>query len=635
MRRIFFLCIISLLMSCGDTDESTTAEGIEVIDTEFDDEPIAANCEAVGQGEDCLEVARGALRVDDEERLGIEEMRFDREKKSILMRLAPGAELPSGIEVDKVIYRARRDRKPFAAIIKSIDRRDNEVRIQVENAPLKRVFKRGRIRKRIPVEFERLEVVPRESEMGPTMGALRRYQQGLEFGVQDCTGTLYDQQITGLAAGVAQATQVNVDVQLNLTQCKAVVSGWVDANMVWGGVSPDSFEFVLGGGIETALAAEAIINAPEAVVIGDETKLATLGKIVLPFGGFNVTITPEIYAGFDAYLEGGLDAEAGFQYDASLEAGFGWTAGNGFYDIWNPQSSFSPVGPTLNYDGISIVTAYIKPKLNVKLYDVVGGSASIKAYVRLHAAGTAAYENGAVTGKVCYDLDAGLQPIVGAELSALGVDLVDVEWALSPLETTLADACIDGDVLVETCGATDECVADADCLPDNATACTVAKCNPNTCTCNIFDTPCCTEAADCDDGDPSTTDICLKAFGSCQHTPTMGYCNNVDDCDDGSLQTIDRCVDNTCEFENQLARNATEAECQTHADCDDGDDLTTDSCVVGSCRNSIGAGATVSGGPLGSCENTCNDNDPITEDICDENGECTHEKKVFARPPGM
>ncbi|MBW1809214.1 MAG: hypothetical protein JRJ87_13550 [Deltaproteobacteria bacterium] len=78
----------------------------------------------------------------------------------------------------------------------------------------------------------------------------------------------------------------------------------------------------------------------------------------------------------------------------------------------------------------------------------------------------------------------------------------------------------------------------------------------------------CDANAECDDGDPCTSDACLDH--SCRSTPIANCCTSTDQCDDKEDCTEDLCTDNRCEHVDTC--------CQIDADCDDGDECTTDYC---------------------------------------------------------
>lgn len=92
-----------------------------------------------------------------------------------------------------------------------------------------------------------------------------------------------------------------------------------------------------------------------------------------------------------------------------------------------------------------------------------------------------------------------------------------------------------------------------------------------------FGQHCCSAAADCDDGDPCSQDICPGEAAHCQYAPVDNCCLSHEACDDGDECTHDVCDENQC---LNFAKCCSEDE-----DCDDGEDLCTeDYCVAGSCK---------------------------------------------------
>ena len=128
-------CVFALMMSCalGCGPEPAEPEADEPINeqSEYDEISVPLTCEGIESDQDCVEPADNALRLDAEDRLGFEAITFDRDNMAILMRLKPGASLPERIKVGAPIYRARKDRKPFMAIVEQVDRRGDEVRVKV------------------------------------------------------------------------------------------------------------------------------------------------------------------------------------------------------------------------------------------------------------------------------------------------------------------------------------------------------------------------------------------------------------------------------------------------------------------------------------------------------------------------
>ncbi|MHC4697426.1 MAG: hypothetical protein ACYTFA_11840, partial [Planctomycetota bacterium] len=115
--------------------------------------------------------------------------------------------------------------------------------------------------------------------------------------------------------------------------------------------------------------------------------------------------------------------------------------------------------------------------------------------------------------------------------------------------------------------------------------------------------PPCQSDADCDDGDPCTTDICL-ADGTCQNTPD---CTSDADCDDGDSCTNDSCGADGCCYNTPV--------CTSDGDCDDGNACTADTCGADSCCYNT---------PECTTDGDCTDNDPCTADTCDANGCCVY-----------
>jgi len=83
---------------------------------------------------------------------------------------------------------------------------------------------------------------------------------------------------------------------------------------------------------------------------------------------------------------------------------------------------------------------------------------------------------------------------------------------------------------------------------------------------------CCSEDADCDDGNACTTDTCPGIDSLCINLWQEGCCNLASDCDDDDPCTQDVCTDMACE-------NIWIC-CVNDEDCDDGDDVCTDDACV-------------------------------------------------------
>jgi hypothetical protein len=174
----------------------------------------------------------------------------------------------------------------------------------------------------------------------------------------------------------------------------------------------------------------------------------------------------------------------------------------------------------------------------------------------------------------------------------------------------------------------------------------------------------CATAADCDDGSYCTDDFCDLPDRVCVHSKTS--------CSDGDLCTQDFCEPKSgCQFraipgcehcdgdsdcplhpENLCIKavcNLEEGRCEySETDCDDGDPCTADYCVpeTGECwwdpvccatdadcdpDNACSAGKC----EAGLCKLMpipCDDGDPCTEDSCDTDVGCVHEKVADCQP---
>jgi hypothetical protein len=113
------------------------------------------------------------------------------------------------------------------------------------------------------------------------------------------------------------------------------------------------------------------------------------------------------------------------------------------------------------------------------------------------------------------------------------------------------------------------CTSAADC--DDSDPCTADVCSGNTCK-NSAITGCCTKDADCDDENPCTTDTC--SGGKCQTGSVAGCCAKDADCDDSNPCTADTCDTSS----GACANTATSGCCAYDTDCDDSDPCTLDTC---------------------------------------------------------
>ncbi len=94
-----------------------------------------------------------------------------------------------------------------------------------------------------------------------------------------------------------------------------------------------------------------------------------------------------------------------------------------------------------------------------------------------------------------------------------------------------------------------------------------------------YELNCCTQALDCDDGDPCTTDSCSNT--RCIHTPIAKCCNKATDCNDKVACTLDTCEGATPTKGGTCKATPTTGCCAADADCN----ASASSCFAGSCQS--------------------------------------------------
>ncbi|HEY3444872.1 MAG TPA: hypothetical protein VGK67_00855 [Myxococcales bacterium] len=159
--------------------------------------------------------------------------------------------------------------------------------------------------------------------------------------------------------------------------------------------------------------------------------------------------------------------------------------------------------------------------------------------------------------------------------------------------------------------------------------------------CPVTGEACCVTAADCNDTNGCTLDLCPTPGGSCTHQPVADCCNTSADCDDHDLCTFD-----VCPASGGQCSHAPLADCcLTNADCNDSKPCTLDVCSGpgGTCSNSPISGCCMTAAdctsgsvcaaascptPGGVCQTSpiagccakdvdCKDTNPCTADRCD------------------
>ncbi len=154
------------------------------------------------------------------------------------------------------------------------------------------------------------------------------------------------------------------------------------------------------------------------------------------------------------------------------------------------------------------------------------------------------------------------------------------------------------------------CAVAADC--DDGNACSADLCQPTSGgTPGCVHTPkadCCNTVGDCNDGKPCTLDLCPVPGGNCQHSAAVDCCMTAADCDDKDACTIDACAapGGACKHQNTC--------CKTDAEC-----TSADSCFTGSCS----AGQCVFQSVCCQNDSDCDDFDPCTKDACTA-GQCAY-----------
>lgn len=539
--------VSSALALLGALGCAAEAPATEVVTTEWDDLGVAMDCEGTDPSTNCLEPSENTLRIDDEVRMNWMNADFDADTSTLRVRLAPGGTLDERIQVGTVLYRGRRDRRPLMHRVTSLTVDGDRVLMQLEPTDVRQAFRRGRIRARIP---GRGMMPGRE---GAAVESLRA-----RLGVDDCSGTVIDAPL--VRPGVPEGR-----VTLELTECSFSLSFWIDIVLVWDGfLNLDKFEAVVGGGFDASL--HAALEAELEIAAGGSTRIAEFPPIPVVIGGLSFTITPSLHAGYNFFASSVLQVEAGFDYSGSVEAGFGWSDTRGFYTIDERESSFTEFGPNVYFDGHAVARVYLEPRVDLKVFGVLGGFVTLEAFAEATLTSTASLSGGEYTGEVCADLDVGLQPGLGVVFDLPGVPpLFEEEVELNPLTVSLVEnACTAwSGPAPSDCGDGSTCCVDGEC-PDPELNGVTARCERRTANgdgtygyrCNNhYPEDFCLDDEDCADGVATTTDTCVD--NACVNAPNdvevfspdtflcprgEECCYTNSDCSDGNFATIDRCV---------------------------------------------------------------------------------------------
>lgn len=601
MHKIVFALALAgaggvLMAACGNSEEAPIKEPVPT--PGLDDLEVSSTCDD-DEGHNCVEEHEQAFRMDDEDALGFSGLAADEQTHTISFDLAEGRELPAKLVVGAVVYRGRKDRKPFIARVDALDRQGAHVVLHVSKAGFKDAFKRGRIKHRIPLAYaaEQLNAPP-PAEPGEPLGASKDALEIKPIGIKDCSGTLFNVKNGVVPPKSPGDPAITYSTDLSLSKCKFVLTAWVDAYLHWGGVLPDSLEFSLGGGIDAALHADFTFEGSASV--SQEKSVWDGVPIPINIAGISITLTPKILAGYTLSSTSKITASAGFDYEDSLTVGFGWRKKGGWYTIDEKSSSFTPYGPTLSFNGNVHGEVFLKPRVDVLVFGFVGGYGALKAYASADVTGTGTYTpTTGWSGQVCTDLDVGLTPSVGATAEFLGISLFDEEVDLGTLSASLYNACTpSADLPPPDPGCESGCISAVTDCP--FVACEVARC----------------EATGAMSGG--------KKVCACAADPIEGCCTKDADCDDGASETSDLCVGTKCaHLTPAVPPEQPKPVCYQDADCADGDPLTLDSCDKpppdvpindGTCSHAANTGGTL----VYCLPGKCNDGDPSTSDTCDE-----------------
>jgi MYXO-CTERM domain-containing protein len=160
-------------------------------------------------------------------------------------------------------------------------------------------------------------------------------------------------------------------------------------------------------------------------------------------------------------------------------------------------------------------------------------------------------------------------------------------------------------------GAVTDCSSAADCNDDDP--CTMDMCGGSA-QCNHAPIPgCCATSTDCNDNSTCTTDSCNTTNNTCVHTPMAGCCMSTADCNDGNACTADGCnlATRTCSS-SPISRC-----CASNSDC-----TSPSMCIVMACVNTVCVTQPVTGCCAQATD--CDDGDTCTTDACDAAGICTN-----------
>ncbi len=545
---------------------------------------MAPTCE--GDVVDCAEYADDTIIFDDEAAEGIISVDVNEAGRMRLV-VEDTARWLARLQPGTPMVRQRQSRTPFLRRVIEAREVDGAIEIETEKARLKDAFRRGRFRKTVRVST--IDADPNTQPL--TVGC------DVDFEIGD-----------GAAHAGLEGCTIDLDVDV-------VVTG------SWGFSQGDFGEVVVEGAVIAGT--DIYFELDGSLAFGAERSLYKKVVPLVAFPGL-IDLVVDTRAGYNAGLDGTALATTGFDYEASLRAGAGYLIGDGLYGVWEPESSFTRRPFELDASVTISGEVYIKPTFAISAFSSLDASVGVKIYGQAQVSADATVKEEIAGGAVsvdadlCYDIAVGVDPIIEAEASVLGiVTLASVSLSPPPhYHRSLLNECVEVNFNTDTvCTADAACQIDADCAPSDA--CHVARC---TAECRCAERPlkdCCLSDDECEGVGVRAEAVCVG--NRCAQKLAIGACSDDDDCDDGKVDTVDACgLDGarpSCTHTaavNEPSPLGVHA-CLNAAGCDDDDDTTIDSCVLAQCEHT----------PVPPCGGSCDDGQAGTIDSCVDN-RCTH-----------
>lgn len=577
---LFALVVVALGTSC-ETQPSANVPAPVTAPTLSD---LAPTCE--GEVVDCAEYADETIIFDDEAAEGIISVEVN---ESGRMRLAveDTARWMERLQPGTPMVRQRQNRTPFLRRVIEAREVDGVIEVETERARLKDAFRRGRFRKSVRVST---------IDADPNTQPLK-------------VGCDVDFEIGGGAAHAGlEGCTLDLDVDV-------VVTG------SWGFSHGDFGEVVVEGAVIAGT--DIYFELDGSVAFGAERSLNKKVVALLAYPGL-LDLVVETRAGYNVGLDGTALATTGFDYEATLRAGAGYLIGDGLYGVWEPESTFTRRPFALDASVSIAGEVYVKPTFAIAAFSSLDASVGIKVYGEAQISADATVKEEIAGGPIsvdadlCYDIAVGVEPVIEAEASVLGiVSLASVSLSPPPhFHRSLLNECVEVNFGADTvCTADATCQIDADCAPSDA--CHVARCTAD---CRCAERPlkdCCLSDDECSGIGVRAEGVCVG--NRCAQKLAIGACSEDDDCDDGKVDTVDTCGLNGARPSCIHTANVNDPSplgvhaCLNAAGCDDENDATIDSCVLAQCEHT----------PVPPCGGSCDDGKAGTLDSCIDN-RCTH-----------